>query len=395
MRAHAPPSRLPPGTRVSPEAVLVGFAHALRAADLPVTTDRTYSFVDAVSRLDYARRSHVYWAGRATFCTCAEDIAGYDRVFTTWFSQDTQLPAAQAEPQEVDYQAGIMPEPGASQEDEESLIATVASRVEQLRHRDVAELSGPERALINRAIAGLPFHRPRRRSLRTEPFHRGRVDRVRTLRAELRRAGEPGPLHHARRRTAARRLVLLIDVSGSMKPYADTLLRLAHHIARSGDVEVFTLGTRLTRITSAMRRRDPDTALLRAGAMIPDWSGGTRLAEALGAFIDRWGRRGTARGAVVLIASDGWERGDPRPLGEQVRRLAGLARRIVWSNPHAGKAGYQPVQGGIAAALPHIDAHVAGHSLAAFEHLLTLLGQDRPPPGLAGGGRPKETIGDA
>ena len=376
MATHAPPSSLPPGTRSSPEEILVGFARALRAAGLPVTTDRTYSFIDAVSRLDYTSRTQVYWAGRATFCTCAGDIEGYDRVFTTWFDPDQEPPTAQAAPQQVSYQAAV--QPGTEGDaDEESLIATVASRQEQLRHRDVAQLSAGEREVLNRAIGTLPRRHPRRRSLRMEPATHGRLDRVRTLRAELRRAGEPAPLQHARRRSKPRPVVILIDVSGSMKPYADTLLRIAHHLARTGDVEVFTLGTRLTRITPAMAHPDVDTALLQAGDLIPDWSGGTRLADTLGAFISRWGRRGMARGAVVLIASDGWERGDPRPLGEQMRQLAGLAWRVVWSNPHSGKAGYQPVQGGIRAALEHVDAFVAGHSLATFEQLLHVVGQDR------------------
>ena len=359
----------------SPEAMLVAFGSALRSAGLPVTTESTQTFVAAVAHLDLSRRSDVYWAGRATYCRNGADLATYDRVFTAWFER--QLPSTtQPRPDQVSRQAAAGP--GEEDDGAASVVATLASRTEQLRHRDVAELDPAERVWLNQAIAMLPLPRPMRRTHRTEPFHHGRVDRVRTLRAELRRAGEPGPLHHARRRRKPRRLVLLIDVSGSMRPYADTLLRLAHHVSRAGHVEVFTLGTRLTRLTQALRHHDVDVALQRAGAAIPDWSGGTRLADTLGAFVHRWGRRGMARGAVVLIASDGWERGDPALLGEQLRRLAGLARRIVWSNPHAGKAGYQPVQGGIMAALPHLDALVAGHSLAAFEQVLRALGGYRP-----------------
>lgn len=374
MPTHAPPSAI----RHSPERVLVAFGHALRAAGLPVTTAATRSFVEAVAHLDLTSRSDVYWAGRATLCSSAGDLVGYDRVFTAWFERELP-PTAQSRPDQVGHQAAAGP--GEDDAGAASMVATLASRTEQLRHRDVAELDLAERAWLNQAIQALPLPRPMRRTHRTEPFHHGRVDRVRTLRSELRRAGEPGPLHHARARRKPRRLVLLIDVSGSMRPYADTLLRLAHHVLRgsSGCTEVFTLGTRLTRLTSALQHRDVDMALQRAGAAIPDWSGGTRLAETLSAFTSRWGRRGMARGAVVLIASDGWERGDPDQLGQQLRHLAGLARRIVWSNPHAGKAGYQPVQGGIVAALPHLDALVAGHSLAAFDHLLRELGADRRP----------------
>lgn len=375
MPGHAPPSEV----RHSPETMLVAFGNALRAAGLPVTTDRTQSFVTAVAHLDLARRSDVYWAGRATMVASAAEVPGYDRVFAAWFG-GSRTAMAEARPEAAGHQAAVRP--GEDDDGAASLVSTLASATEQLRHRDVAELDATERAWLNQAIAALPVPRPLRRTRRTERFHHGRVDRVRTLRAELRRAGEPGPLHHARPRRRPRPLVLLIDVSGSMAPYADTLLRLAHHVAGSTGAEVFTLGTRLTRITAALDHQDTDAALLRAGEAIPDWSGGTRLADTLGAFLDRWGRRGMARGAVVLIASDGWERGDPKLLGEQLRRLARLAHRVVWSNPHAGKAGYQPVQGGIMAALPHLDALVAGHSLAAFEHVLGELGAGRGRPAL-------------
>jgi hypothetical protein len=177
-------------------------------------------------------------------------------------------------------------------------------------------------------------------------------------------------------------VVLLIDVSGSMAPYADTLMRFAHVVVRrmpgtgpsSGSaVEVFTIGTRLTRITRELRHRDAERALSAAGRAIPDWSGGTRLGDAMRAFIDRWGQRGVARRAVVVIFSDGWERGDPGMLAEQLARLHRLAHRIIWVNPHAGKDGYAPVQGGIVAALPHLDELLAGHSLATLERLLEVM----------------------
>ena len=169
-------------------------------------------------------------------------------------------------------------------------------------------------------------------------------------------------------------MVLLVDVSGSMSGYADALLRLAHTYASTGlPVEVFTLGTRLTHVTRPLRQRDPERALAACGAVVPDWSGGTRLAHGLRAFLDRWGRRGMARGAVVVLFSDGWERDAPEALGEQMRRLRALAHRVVWVNPHRGKAGYLPVQQGIVAALPHIDDFVAGHSMAAFEELVEVV----------------------
>ncbi|NEA23138.1 vWA domain-containing protein, partial [Actinomadura bangladeshensis] len=163
--------------------------------------------------------------------------------------------------------------------------------------------------------------------------------------------------------------------SGSMSPYADALLRFAHAAARSGgrDVEVFSAGTRLTRLTRELRHRDPDAAMAAATAAIPDWSGGTRLGEELKEFLDRFGQRGLARGAIVVIASDGWERGDAALLGEQMARLHRLAHRVVWANPHKARPGYEPLTAGMAAALPHVDDFTSGHSLAALEELARIV----------------------
>jgi uncharacterized protein len=213
---------------------------------------------------------------------------------------------------------------------------------------------------------------PGRRTRRRAPWHRGEIDAERTMRRTLQRMGEPAEIAWRRRTTRPRRLVLLIDVSGSMSPYADALLRLAHRFEASikpGLTEVFTVGTRLTRVTRALRVRDADQAIIAAGRTVPDWSGGTRLGETLQIFLDRWGQRGCARGAVVVVFSDGWERCDPTLLGQQMERLQRLAHRVVWVNPHRGKAGYEPVQQGVVAALPHCDDFVAGHSLATFAEL--------------------------
>jgi uncharacterized protein with von Willebrand factor type A (vWA) domain len=193
----------------------------------------------------------------------------------------------------------------------------------------------------------------------------------------LRKGGEVDEILMRRHRPRPRRIVELIDVSGSMQLYADAHLRFAHVVSRRRpDVEVFTIGTRLTRITRQMTARDPDAALRAVGAAIPDWSGGTRLGDLLKAFLDRWGQRGTARGAVVVIASDGWERGDVSLLGEQMARLHRLAHSVIWVNPHAGKEGFAPATAGMTAALPYVDALVAGHNLEAFEALARRLSQE-------------------
>jgi uncharacterized protein with von Willebrand factor type A (vWA) domain len=256
----------------------------------------------------------------------------------------------------------------------------MASEAEVLRHRDIADMAAQEKARLSALFETLDPRPPRRPANRRTPWHRGDVDAGRTLRQMLRRMGEPGEIQWRRRATRPRRVVLLVDVSGSMSAYADALLRLAHRFSHgraattsSTGVEVFTIGTRLTRVTRAMRMRDPERAIVAAGETVPDWSGGTRLGETLRIFMDRWGQRGLARGAVVVVFSDGWERGDAGLLGEQMRRLHQVAHRVVWVNPHVGKDGYLPVQQGIVAALPFVDDLVAGHSLATFADLIEVV----------------------
>jgi uncharacterized protein with von Willebrand factor type A (vWA) domain len=258
----------------------------------------------------------------------------------------------------------------------DKLLAARASTAEVLRHRDVGTLTQQERIQLAMLFDSLDVELPLRRALRQRPHHRGAVDLRRTLRAQLRSGGELAGLRRRRPGVRRRRVVLLIDISGSMQPYADSLLRLAHRIVRAmpNKVEVFTIGTRLTRISTALRLRQADEALAAVGRLVPDWSGGTRLGEVIGAFVNRWGRRGLARSAIVVIASDGWERGDARLLGEEMRQLQLLAYAVIWMNPHRGKAGYAPIQTGIQACLPYLDRMVAGHSLATFAELLEVLG---------------------
>jgi hypothetical protein len=363
------------------EVALAGFARALRGAGLPVTAHRTAAFVEAAAAAGVADRNALYWAGRATLCSDPDQFARYDVVFREWFGGD--LPRGTTpRPRSVPARTSLAPDADGGQgpsrpdrERETEIVRARASAADVLRQRDVAELGAAERALLAQLFATLDPRAPRRRALRRSPAHRGELDARRTLREELRRGGEPGRLRHRRRQSRPRRVVLVVDVSGSMTPYADALLRLAHVWVRSAPrtTEVFTVGTRLTRVTVPLRGRDPEQALREAGESVPDWSGGTRLGEVLKAFLDRWGARGTARGAVVVLFSDGWERGTPGLLAEQMARLRRLAHRVIWVNPHRGKAGYRPVQGGIVAALPHVDDFVAGHSLATFAEVMEVV----------------------
>lgn len=201
-----------------------------------------------------------------------------------------------------------------------------------------------------------------------------RLDLRRTVQASLRTGGETLSHRWRRRVTTPRRIVLLVDVSGSMESYSRALVRFAHAAVRAGArVEVFTLGTRLTRLTRELTTTDPDVALARAAVAVPDWSGGTRLGESLRAFNDQWGTRGTARGAEVVVLSDGWDRGEPEVLATEMARLSRVAHRIVWVNPLRATPGYEPLARGMAAALPFVDDFVDGHSFDALDRLAEVL----------------------
>ncbi|MGY4959742.1 vWA domain-containing protein [Streptomyces sp. 900105245] len=369
----------PPGTPLGADAVLVGFARALRAAGLDVSTERLYAFLRAVAVLRPGMRADVYWAGRATLCGGHDDLERYERVFAAYFGargapaprrvRATPPPRLRLTVREA---VGVPGGPAGS-EPAGPPTATLASSAEVLRHRDVAGLDAAERAQLHRLVAAFALHGQTRRTARRRPARRGDVDPRRTVRELLRRGGEPARLRRHARTQRPRRVVLLVDVSGSMAPYADALLRFAHAAVRAGRTEVFTIGTRLTRTTRELSHRDPELAMTALAAAVPDWRGGTRLGELLREFLNRWGQRGMARGAVVVLMSDGWERGDPELLGAQMRRLHALAHQVIWANPRKARPGYAPLAAGMAAALPSVDAFVEGHSLAALERLAAVV----------------------
>jgi uncharacterized protein len=361
---------------------LVGFARTLRAAGVDAGPDRVQAMVAALAELDAGSREDTYWAGRLTLCSGPDDLPRYDRAFQAWFGGEEpgrlRPTTVVRMPREV-----AVPAPAGSDGADEGADpshAATSSAQEVLRHRDVARLTGAERAELRRMLALLRAPAPTRVSRRLAPAARGPLDSRRTVRAMLERGGEPARLRRHHRTQRPRRLVLLVDVSGSMAPYADTLLRFAHSAAsRRPGTQAFTLGTRLTRVTRELADRSPDAALAAVSAAVADWSGGTRLGADLKEFLDVFGQRGMARGAVVVVASDGWERGDVGLLAEQMARLQRLAHRVVWVNPHKSRPGYEPLVAGMAAALPYVDDFVAGHSFAAFEELAALLsGPGRP-----------------
>ena len=349
-----------------PAALMTGFARTLRAAGVAADHERTQNLLRALDHLDVTDAAAVYWAGRLTLCAGPDDLPRYDRCFAAYFGGHKATPSRTAVTTVTRHLAERDGGDEGDGDGDETPAPAGASRAEVLRHRDVARLTEAERAEVHRMLAMLRCGRARRRSRRFEPAHQGRLDQRRTIRDALRK-GDVARLRRRRHTTRPRPVVLFVDVSGSMAPYAETLLRFAHALVRSEPraTRVFSVGTRLTPITAELRHRDPGTALAEVSKAIPDWSGGTRLGEELKEFLGRY----SARGAIAVIASDGWERGDPGLLGTQMERLARQAHRVIWVNPHKGYDDYQPLTGGMRAALPHLDDLVAGHSLAAFERL--------------------------
>ena len=289
----------------TPDELLLGFTRALRAAGLPVTADRSHTFLRAVAALDLGDRCATYWAGRATLCTGPEDFAPYDQVFSAWFLEEQRAGTPRQQQPLADRHrrrrwTPARADAGDGDQDAE-VLRVAASDLEVLRHRDIARLDAGRAGPPRRAVRGAarPAHRRARRTAGDRP-RAGSVDAHATLRRTLPRMGEPVEIAHRHRSTRPRRTVLLVDVSGSMSGYVDALLRLAHRMSAAGPTEVFSVGTRVTRLTRAMRLRDPDRAIVGAGETVPDWSGGTRLGEGLQVLLDRWGQRGLVRGAVVV-----------------------------------------------------------------------------------------------
>lgn len=358
---------------------VVAFVGRLRDAGIGVPVGSSVAFVESLGVLDATVRDDVYWAGRATLLRRPEDVEVYDRVFAETFGGEVRCMLAVPDPEVVrlaldDGDDTPVGDPDATDDPDGETVAVRWSRAEVLRTRDFAAYSDAEFAEARRLMADLRVAGAPRRSRRRRPARRGRPDVRRTVRTALRTGGEAVQRAHTGPSTRPRRVVLLCDVSGSMEPYARALVRFLHTavVARSR-VEAFALGTRLTRITRELSSRDPDRALARAAASVTDWSGGTRLGEGLRAFNDGWGVRGLARGAVVVVLSDGWDRGDPEVLAEQMSRLQRVAFRVVWVNPLKATPDYAPLARGMAAALPFVDEFVEGHSLSALEDLVEVI----------------------
>jgi uncharacterized protein with von Willebrand factor type A (vWA) domain len=393
-------------------ALVGALSQRLHEAGLPVTPERASHFAEAMALMRPEGRRRLYWTARAVFVTGQLQVPIFDRV---WFSifgvkempadfEPDELiplrPTPADEREKADHKSQEMDSPreqdprsmdvssappgedegdGDDDSEEIEIPLAMASQEELLGKKSFDALAPDELAMLYRLMTRLELATPLRRTRRTKKGRHGEhMDMRRTLRASLRTGGDPIRLARRQRRIEPRRLVLLCDISGSMEPYTRAYLQFVTSAAGSGpNSEAFVFATRLTRLTRARAGRTPERAIQRAAAAAPDWSSGTRIGDALKTFNDRHGRRGMARGAVIVILSDGWELAEPELLGQEMQRLQRLSYRIVWVNPRVSAEGFSPQAGGLVAALPYCDALVSGHSLKALEEVVEAISADR------------------
>jgi uncharacterized protein len=366
---------------------LAAFARLLHDAGLDAGPGRLTTATRALGEIEIRDADAFRDALRACFVSRREELVLFEAAFDIfWAPPDPRISAgampgrarplplpperARAWVQALGLNRSQMP-----REDEEGVPPTSSgySAQELLRQKDFEAMNWLETEQVKRLLQQAPWRVAERRTRRLRPAHGGRVDLRRTTRQSIRSSGELVRLLHRRPRLRRRPLVLICDVSGSMERYSRLLLIFAHAIARREDVETFVFSTKLTRITRLLRRRDIDRALAEVGKRVHDFSGGTRIGEALGEFNRRWGRRVLGHGAVTIVVSDGWDRGDPEQLAKELERLRRMSHRLIWLNPLLGSEGYEPVTRGMAAALPHTDDFLAAHNLQALDELGSLL----------------------
>lgn len=382
-------------------AIAAAFGHALHAAGVPVTPERSARFATAVTLAEPRTTADLYWLGRVTLLTAKDQADIYDRVFQHIFKgmvdfadfrgdSANQPPPGSTpagdrspgDPKTRDGESSTNPRgtsatPGdrkndeEQEDDEQESVLAAMSEEERLGERRFSDLTPAERDLIAEIVARMKVVPPTRLARRSKRHAAGRDLDVRaTLRRAHRTAGDPVKLVRRKRTERPRRVVLIADVSGSMEPYARVYLHLMRGAVQALGSEAFVFATRLTRLSRPLKISHPDAAYRKAMASAPDWSGGTRIGQAIRDFTENWGRRGMARGAVIVIVSDGWETGDTAELTKAMQRLSRLAYRIIWVNPRKAATGYEPLVGGMAAALPYVDTFVSGHSLRALEDVM-------------------------
>lgn len=391
---------------------MVLFGRLLRLPGVDVTTERIAHWIEAVRYISVWDRADFKNAARALLVTRREDLPVFETLFDLFWQgrRETEplelgelLQRAAQVRRRLGVDSGESGDPGRQKEsgrDQEGDLPGYSS-VERLRQKDFAELAPDELAEVSRLMRGMFWEPELRRSRRRIPSPKGsRLDLRRTLRRNLRLGGEPVHLRWRTVKVKPRPLVVLCDISGSMEIYSRILLQFLYVLGRDlRAVEVFAFGTRLTRLTSHFQQRNIEAALAEAAQAIPDWGGGTRIGESLKAFNYDWGRRVLSRGAIVLIISDGWDRGEIPLLEREIARLQRSCHRLLWLNPLLGSSRYQPINAGMRAVLPRVDDFLPVHNLSSLEQLgeaLQRLNRRRSPQPRALPGRPlaKEAPGE-
>ncbi len=358
---------------------VVTFGRVLREVGLEVGPGRVADALRGVGAVDLTRQEDVYFALRQTLVSRHDELDLFDRAFNAWFLRAPVLPPVRTAPGPVAQQTvGESLSDGAGSERDDEMgdpLELGASGHELLRDKDFAEMTPDEYRRVRRLIAAIAGNRPLRDSRRRRSDPRGdRLDMRRLIRHSLRTGGDPVDRPYRARKKVPRKLVVLCDVSGSMDAYARALVLFLHAAVGSGPgVEAFAFGTRLSRLTPELGTRDPDSALEKCTEAVTDWGSGTRIGASLKEFNDLYGKRALSRGAVVVIVSDGWERQDPELVGREMARLARAAYAVVWVNPLKGNPEYQPLAGGMRAALPYVDRFLSGHNLRSLEELAAVL----------------------
>ena len=360
------------------ERLATGFIHSLRTGGLTVPISSSLQFTRALRAVGIGNGDDVYWAGRSTLVVRPEDIAMFDAMFLAYFHRNGTGFKVRFEDEPESATLGTDDGDGDGDGDggDDETMALRYSAAETLSQKDFAEFTREEMYEAQKVMNQMKLQPSVRASRRRVASSAGdRNDLRRTVRAAMKTGGEPLQLSRTTTGTRTRRLILLLDVSGSMEAYARVLIRFAHAaVVGRGRVEVFGLGTRLSRMTRQLNSHDVDEAVAAATEEVSDWSGGTRLGDGLKEFNDVWGVRGMARGSIVVILSDGWDRGEPEQMSVEMERLSRTAHRVVWVNPLKVTPGYEPIARGMAAAMPHLDVVLEGHCLDSLTALSEAVG---------------------
>lgn len=359
------------------EEVFVDFAQALREAGLKTGTNAVMTFCEAAAHLDPSDITDVYLSGRTTLVHRKDQIPIYDAVFREFFLALEQsdedfrkiILKSSANAQSVLEIPSDSP-PAPNQSEEEARMGLMASVNEIYRSKAFAQCTPEELTILRRIMSTFKLSPPRRKTRRIQSSLTGnKVLMKKMVREIMRTHGDPKDLYFSQRKLKLRRLIFILDVSGSMADYSRNLLQFVYSAKRANSkVEVFCFGTRLTRITNQLDKKNPDEAMEQAGKLVLDWDGGTRIGDSLSSFIKKWGRVGASRGAIVVICSDGLDRGDPEVLETAMQALSRVSHRIIWMNPNKGdNLDFEPNTVGMKVAKPYIDEIVSGHNLKSLE----------------------------